>query len=251
MLIRQSQFASFSAAAEQHFEREMVEHLSRFAPELARVAGTAGITNAVQLGISRARSYGFTTHGPVRLYLELMCSLGSDFDSDPQYPWAGAALQDLEYPDQTWRASQLYRASATYFESVAGPNDTHALNALKNARRANMLGDYAPGGLTEAILARFDACYPQKYRYVGAEHLRPLISRSLQISEAHGICSGRYRAFVAAVLFGFGHGALTDPLYAWIGKALGDTLVTNPEDRAERLYRRLEVYIDHIIQTLA
>lgn len=248
MVIRESQLDTFRAAGAQQFDEEMIEHLTEFAPELARVAGRPGLQKAVQLGSGRAAAYGFSNRGPVRLYLEMMCSFGAGFDTDPQYPWARAALQDARYQGQTRRASELYRASERYFDEVAGPGDIHARTALKNARR--IVDDASSGELVERILAGFKTCYPQKYEHAGEPALRMLVFRALQLAEGYGIKSDRHRALIAAVLYGFGHDAITDPLYPWIGGALNDTLVADPEDRAERLYSRLVVYVDHMLQTL-
>ena len=250
MQIRESQIEALRASAGQQFEAEMVEHLATFAPELATVAGQPAVESAVRSGIENAKNYQFTNRGPVQLYLELMCSFGAGFDSDPQYPWARAALEDPKYPDQTRRASLLYRASMTYFDQVAGPNDIHARAALENARRAEMLEDHSSGPVPEKILAGFKACYPQKYSYVGEPALRSLISGAIDVSNKLGIRSDRHRALIAVVLFAFGHNAWNDPLYPWIGGALNDPLVADPEDRADRLRIRLRTYAGAILRTL-
>ena len=81
--------------------------------------------------------------------------------------------------------------------------------------------------------------------------MRLLVLHSIVMSQSYGIQSDRNRAFIAALSFGFGHGACTDPLYPWIGAALGHTLVINPEDRAARLYDRVQVYIDLVNKAIA
>ena len=56
--------------------------------------GGEWLKTLVNTGVSRARGHGFTLRGPLRLYLDLMFLFGSDFDTDPQYPWAGEVLKE-------------------------------------------------------------------------------------------------------------------------------------------------------------
>jgi hypothetical protein len=47
---------------------------------------------------------------------------------------------------------------------------------------------------------------------------------------------------IAGVLFGFGHHALTDPLYPWIASSLL-ARAASPDQRGERLRRRVHAYL--------
>src|ERR1700719_491066 len=94
MKIRESQFQAFADGLRIQAENELVAHCHQFAPQSYRAAGENGVRQAVRLGFQRAQGYGFETQDHVRFYVDLMLVLGSDFDSDPQFPWAAEILQD-------------------------------------------------------------------------------------------------------------------------------------------------------------
>src|SRR5207302_709278 len=69
--IRSEQITVFEQAALEAFEDEMVEHLKKFSPEHCEVMGEPRVRSVIQLGMARAKTYGFTNRGPVRFYLEM------------------------------------------------------------------------------------------------------------------------------------------------------------------------------------
>ena len=107
LVIRDQQMQAFAQNAKKQFEAETVPHISRFAPRQFEILGEKTIGQIVSLGIERAEKYGFTNRGPVRFYIELMFMFGSDFDTDPQYPWAAELLggSDAGRSDDSSRSS--------------------------------------------------------------------------------------------------------------------------------------------------
>jgi hypothetical protein len=86
----------------------------------------------VHAGVSQAAKIGLTLRAPVRLWLEMQFSLGSDFDSDPQLAWASASLIDAaQY--SLGCAEALYAASGRHFDAVAGPDNQYLVDALMRA----------------------------------------------------------------------------------------------------------------------
>ena len=65
----------------------MVVHLNETFPEKCEALGDAKIRETVKYGIQRSASYGITSEGDVRKYIDLMLMFGLDFDQDPQLPW--------------------------------------------------------------------------------------------------------------------------------------------------------------------
>src|SRR4029450_5072165 len=131
--IRSEQMTAFEQAALIAFEDEMVEHLKNFSPQHCEVMGESRVRSVIQLGMARARTYGFTNRGPARFYLEMMFMFGTDFDSDPLLPWVLTILNDPATPDQMVRADRLYEGLMDYAEKVAGPNNQYIKEALRRA----------------------------------------------------------------------------------------------------------------------
>jgi hypothetical protein len=135
MILRHTQMTAFRKAALESFENEMVAHIREFAPRLFEIVGEPGMREFVQMGVDRARQHQFEQRGPVRFYLEMMLTFASDFDTDPQLPWASKALSDKAITDQMARSGALYEAMQKYLDRVAGPNNRFAMEALKRLQR--------------------------------------------------------------------------------------------------------------------
>src|SRR5438093_1018839 len=135
MIIRKAQIGVLEQAMVQSFEKEMGRHLRDFSPNHCDVIGDSGVHTVIQHGMKKAGTYGFSNRGPVRLYLDLMFMFGSEFDTDPQLPWAAGILRDVDVSDQMERAERLHSKSLEYSDAVAGPNFEYAKEAFARARR--------------------------------------------------------------------------------------------------------------------
>ena len=131
MKIRKEQMAALDRATLKAFQDELVRHLRDFDPKHTKVLGEDGVRQVIRLGMERAAKYGLTNRGPIRLYIELMFLFGSDFDTDPWLPWAGACLSDPTIIDQMDRAEVLYEEMTTYLDAVAGPDNAYLIEALR------------------------------------------------------------------------------------------------------------------------
>src|SRR4051794_26634806 len=79
LTIRNEQVEAFRLAALRAFEDDMVRDLKGFAPAIYETRGEPILRQLIRVGIGRAKGYGFTNRGPVRLYIELMVLFGCDF----------------------------------------------------------------------------------------------------------------------------------------------------------------------------
>jgi len=242
--LRDKQIALFADRALQTFEDELVEHIKEFAPRHTAVLQEAGTRRVVQLGVRRAREYGFTSRGPVRFHLELMFTLGSSFDTDPQLPWASSILTDENVSNQVERADRLYEASATYLDEVAGPDYEYGLDALRRLSRADVASLVPPrGDLETKARVALREIYPRKCDYLGSAGVRKVVEHGVDLARIHAISSEEGTALLIALTFALGHGIVTDPLYPWIGATLGTQLVADPNDRARRLRDKAMLYL--------
>ncbi len=248
LVVRAEQMNVFKEAALRSFKDEMLVHLREFSPPLFNAAGEEQMREAIQLGVGWASTYGFTFRGPVRLYLEHMLLFGSHFDTDPQYPWAAEILVNQDSGSQMQRAERLYEKTMDYRQKVAGSEDSHTLEALKNiaffAKQPLLLSSE---NFIPAMLQEIANIYPQKAVYVGKDGLEALIRKGMggaqrqRFSTIHGI------TLVIVLMLAFGHGCGSDPLYPWIAKTLKDDAIIDPEERAKRLEKKALTWLEHVL----
>jgi hypothetical protein len=70
----------------------------------------------VGLGEARSARYGLTTRAGAAFYVVLMFMLGSEFDRDPLYPWAGLILLDAAEPEA--KARRLHTAAMSQIDET-------------------------------------------------------------------------------------------------------------------------------------
>ncbi|MGI9074457.1 MAG: hypothetical protein ACR2JB_24795 [Bryobacteraceae bacterium] len=248
MIIRQEQIEIFRQHHLQRFENEMVEHLKKFSPEHCKVAGETTVRQVIRIGIENAQTYGFTNRGPLRLYIELMFAFGCYFDTDPQYPWAGAVLNDPENVDQKARADRLWNQTRDYFAKVFGPKHEHADDALQRLKRARV-EDFARSDqpLEESILRTLFSIYPQKCADLGESTLRRLVRKGFDLAHDYNLTTDTGRTVVVALTIALGHRFVEDPLWGWARKRIADNRLADPEARAQQLYSKAMLYLEHAI----
>ena len=249
MIIRTEQMETFQTAAVRNYEEDVVAHLKEFAPARCEICGDTAVRRFVGLGIERAKTYGMTTRGPVRLYIDLMLTLGADFDSDPQLPWATGVLNDPSLDDQFSRAKSLYEAYQQYRSTVAGPDNKNLVAALRRFRHWKP-EEKVNGAYEEAIIARLQTTYPQKAQYLGGVRLEQVVRMARASAESFAIGSYPGVALLSGLMFGFGHGVISDPLYPWVASTLNDSSITDANERVTSLHEKTISYLDRLLETL-
>jgi hypothetical protein len=244
LVIRAEQMRVFEQAAWQRFEGEMIAHSKNFSPRLSAVLGDNQLRIAVLSAIGKARGYGFTNRGPIRLYIELMFLYGSGFDTDPQYPAIGVDLRARG--EQMERAERIHTTHTEYLDRVQGPSPENVLagiKALSTAVRA-----IAPdGGFVAEMLGELRKVCPQKAAYSGEAGLNGLIEEGIAEARQFPAATVRLPALLIELKFAFGHGCSDDPLYPWIARTLKDKKIVGPEVRAARLEKKAITWINHVI----
>jgi hypothetical protein len=246
MIIRAQQMDELTRLAQSSFECEMVRHLQQFSARNCAVIGEPAVREIVALGTRRAQGCGFTNRGPVRFYLESMFLFGSDFDTDPQYPWVREILTGEPIADQTGRAECLYQRTVDYIAAVAGPGCQFEKDAIERTSWWVRLEDppSSAENLDNRILWRLESIYPQKCAYVGRAALEGLIGRARQEAANHALGFARGIAVLAGLMFVFGHGCCTDPQFPWIAGTLRNTSIPDPVKTSERLFSKLKTYLE-------
>lgn len=250
LTIRNDQIDELNQLADRRFESEMVDHLKEFAPELSQILGEPAIRQVIRIGIKRADSYGLTNRGPTRFYIELMFALGSDFDTDPQLPWARSILTNKSIASQISRADILYRAMTSYFNEISGRDNYYAQRALYRISQ-RWFDEYQDqrGDFESRMLAGLQSVYPEKSSYIGDAILRVLIRQGAALAKARGIDTELGRPLLVGLMFGFGHGVAGDLLYPWVAATLNEHSASG-SDRAQRLLKKTKTYVNRMLQNL-
>lgn len=104
----------FARAGVSQFDTYMLRRLTALYPEKAAAAGEGPLRAIIQGAVEAARKYGLTNESGVTLLVVLMFLLGAGFDTDPQYGWAAAVLNDTKPADAAVKARKLHEAASGY-----------------------------------------------------------------------------------------------------------------------------------------
>lgn len=244
--IRKKQMQAFNQATIAAFEDEMVVHSQEFSPRLCEVIGEEQLRAALRKAIDRAGEYDFTLRGPVRLFVELMFLYGSDFHTDPQYPWISKILQGSDH--EMTRAKQLRFKTIEYQEKVSGPdvaNTRKCLEELSELAQQELTVSHDEFGTR--VLSELNRVFPQKFEFTGEEGIRALIHEGRNVAREYRFPTVRGAVMVVILMFAFGHGCTEDPLYPWIARTLKDELIVNPAARSKRLEKKALTWLDHVL----
>lgn len=250
LTIGSDQWKALTDAGLLRFEGEMVEHLSGFAPQLAKVMGSRGLHELVRRGIPRGRAHGFSQRGPLRTYLETMLALGSDFDTDPALVRATVSLRNRNADaDPMQSAAAFHRDIVAYCEQVNGAANEHAFAAMRRVQEVPYEALSGGANLGERALALFRAGFPQKFAYTGEAAMRQLLAEAARVSERFEVRSDSGRLVTATMLYAFGHGVFDDPAYPWVAEAMRNVAVA-AEERPRHLQRKARLYLSAALANL-
>lgn len=247
MIIRSAQMVTLGAYANHAFANELAEHLKLFAPELCNVVGEPGVHEIAASGIERAHSYGLTNRGPVRFFLELMSTMGSRFDTDPQIPWASQVLTDGSIPTDMLRADRLYERMLVYLDRVDGPDRRYAIAAFTRSREFDVESAPREGWSEKAVLNSLARVYPEKFEFIGESLARTIARQAAEEAAAYGLPPGKGPAVLALSKFVMGHQICVDPFYPWIAATLNDARIVDGNSRLARLVSKLHLYGTHVL----
>jgi hypothetical protein len=246
LTISTEQMGIFEQDSLRQFEDEMVIHSQSFTPALSKVLGETQLRIAIHSAIKRADSYSFTNRGSIRLFIELMFLFGSDFDTDPQYPWIATILQ--ESSPQMERAEQLYEKTLEYQDKVSGKNAINTNEALKKLPSiSQQSASFSTENFPPEMLNRMAYAFPEKANFIGKKALTILIDKASTVAKHANFPTYRGYAVIVVLMYAFGHGCVNDPLYPWIYNTLKDEKIVTPKARAERLEKKAVTWLNHVL----
>ena len=101
LVIRESQMAALGRELLDQFALKALAHGREYFPELCADLGDVASLDYVRSALNRARAYGLESEYDLLRFLNVVFTLGSDFDSGEQYPWAQPILKNTDAPATT------------------------------------------------------------------------------------------------------------------------------------------------------
>jgi hypothetical protein len=101
LVIRESQMAALGRDLLDQFAFKALAHVKECFPELCEEIGESTTLDYVRDGLTRARVYGLESEYDLFRFLNLVFTLGSDFDSSEEYPWVAPILKNMDAPATT------------------------------------------------------------------------------------------------------------------------------------------------------
>ena len=252
LTITPRQMAQIEASVSERYVQTLVVHAQGFAPRLCEVAGSAAVHEAAALAMRRALALGWSEQHLVRFYLDLGMTLGCDFGSDPQYPWAAPNLQASAIESPHTLACRLHDEFVAYSTAVTGPDGENVQDALRR------LVAEGPGNLpadgtdvAASLWATLNRIYPQKAARCGGTAVQRVAVAARREAEAHGLPADAGTWILGALMLVFGVGVCRDPLYPWVAATLAGPHVEGQQSRVRRLWRKAVTYADHAARYLA
>lgn len=249
--IRKEQMQALNAYMRENFVDEMLAYLREHFPQDCEVLGQAQTRRVIDLGIDRAAEHGFEIKGDVCNFITLMFSLGSYFDEDPLLPWASEALEGEEGTSPSTIMNDLYAKATEYLNRVAGDKGQYYRTALRRARERSFesLAETDTGNLTQDIQSCLSSLYPQQYNALAESSLKSLTELGQASAGRYGIGTHEGILLYVHLMLMIGSHFDRDPLHPWAASILKDESVTDPQQKARKLYEAVMARLDQAFAT--
>jgi hypothetical protein len=228
------------------FEDNMVEHIKEFFPKYYEIHSEPLIREIIHYTIERAESYDFVTERDVCMYINLVLLLGSNFDTDPQLPWAIKILKDETITDPATRIDRLYDKAMEYFDKVAGTENEFLGRSLLRIRDISIqnFSQMAPENTIDVSVALLEKIWPQKCRELGETTLSSLFGEAAVSAKNYNITSERGIVLYTWLMFMLGSGFDKDPQFPWAAKILRDESIVDQGKKVDQLYNEAMTFLE-------
>ena len=247
LTVRNELVQAFERRAFDQFVDELVERAWSYSPRLCKTLSDEELDRAVRQTIERAAAHGFVQRGAVSFFLETSIALGSEFDTDPQYPWAAETLACTHFWSPMDKADALHARVASYVERVQ-PSARAALERLHLVASGPL--QFEQASLAHDLEQLLREVHLEKVETLGEEALSRAVAGGLQKAQALGFEQPRAGFVVVAVSFAFGHAFDRDPFVPWIQRTLQPTSQAErtPARLAEKLEKRAMIWIEAVLK---
>jgi hypothetical protein len=249
IIIRREQMNILSQSSLGSFEDRMVAHVGSFFPNHYKIMGEARIRGVIRYGYDRAKRHGLTTQRNVCLYLNQMLILGSDFDNDPQVPWAAETLDDANDLNPQVRIDTLADRVARYFHEISGPDHQYLNRVLIKIHRQSraLFSQPISENFELQALDQLRRIWPKKYESVGESNLLSMIRLGTEVAARYGITHKQNLLKYVAFMFLIGSRFDIDPQFSWAGDILKENSIADQGSRTTHLYETMMNHLDSFI----
>ena len=246
MNIRHDQMLTFEQNAAKSFEDRAIDYLVENFPEKCNAIGSENLPDLARLARLRAATHYIYGERGIMMYLHLMFVLGSYFDYDLMYPWAGQTLIGYIYAPEDQRIKALWAKAEEYRTKVMGENNEPLGRVLKTL---NEEADHWPppfvGGTPEDyVIHRLKDLHPEKAAFIGEDRMKLLTQTGLKAARNYKLTNKSGISAYTTLMFMLGTSFDSDPQYKWAAEVLKDESLKEPSDKANKLFSEAVKFLD-------
>jgi len=222
IVITKEQIEAFRNGSYTAFEQRLLEKLAERYPERIKACGEAPALGMVRLGVERAKSRGLAAEEDLLRYLSMMLLFGSEWEQDPQLPWATNALAENDTPAPA-RMARLWERALAAQARVMGADDGLYRAALRSLAGKSVEDVAKLASRSQRDLAdQLAAMWPARFGDTGESVYRELTRRAVDACRPFDLVDRWSVVLMVELMLLFGTGFLSDPLHEWAHAALKD-----------------------------
>jgi len=224
----------------------MVIHIKKYFPKYYEIMGEPTVRKVIRYSIERAETYGLTTERDVCLYINLVFLLGSNFDTDVQFPWAAATLKDEMIKGSVIRIDKLYEIAMDYLGRVNGDNNIYLALALRKIREVPF-GEFSYAvseDVVRKVISQLKNVWPEKCQYLGNSILHQLVQHGIKSARRYNITGEKGLVLYIGLMFMLGSGFDNDPQFPWATAVLRNEVLTEQSAKVERLHTEAMAFLN-------
>ena len=117
LIIRGAQMKEFEALQRQSFGQTTLDFIRQSYPQLCANFGDDALRDMVAQSLRKAREHNITSQADILRYINVMFTLGCDFETDPDYRWAHDIMSHPRLRPES-KIDQLTARTLEYLKSL-------------------------------------------------------------------------------------------------------------------------------------
>ena len=183
----------------ERFINEDIHHIKITFPLLATIFNDDNLRTYVKQGVSLAKASGITQRGPVRLYIDTMIILGSQFEHN--HLWPKFIYNKKDKIPQIENSMAIYTELQNYNKKVNGDEGFFYKASIEKLNNIDINHIYNEHHKIHDLL---NYIHPQKYQFISREGVDHLISQVENYSNIHNSEWFKNKAYISLISFLFG-----------------------------------------------
>lgn len=182
---------------------EITEHCGVIFPRLILLHRKEGFCSYIQKGITLAKNAGYTQRGPVRLYIDMMIILGTNFERDPLLQ--RLKMEEQKVLPQLERSVMCCELLDDYLARVYGENGCFFKESLRKFKKYSVKFPHEKiRSSNEELHELLRGIYPQRYDFAGYDAVNDLVTLSGIGCERHKLKRDSHKSYLVLIMFLFG-----------------------------------------------